>query len=63
MKGKEVRIGEEKGTSVFYNNTATSSIDKKTVPKTFAIEYFPDKYHERINSNVLCDKVRIVLIY
>ena len=46
MKDKEVGIGEEKGTSVFYNNRATTSIDKKTVSKTFAIEYFPNKYHE-----------------
>ena len=51
LKGKEVSIGEEKGTVVFYSDIVTSSIVKETVAKISAIEYSADKYNDQIALN------------
>ena len=53
LKGKEVRIGEEKGTSVFYSDTVISSITEETVAKIPAIDYSADKYNEQSALNNL----------
>ena len=45
LKGREVSIGEQKGTFVFYGDTVTSSVGKETVAKISAIEYSADKYN------------------
>ena len=51
LKGKEVSIGEEKGTVVFYSDIVTSSIGKETVAKISAIEYSVDRYNDQIALN------------
>ena len=48
MQEKKVIIGEEKGTSVFYSDTVTSSIRKEMVAKTSAIKYSAEKYNEKV---------------
>ena len=51
LNRKEVSIGDQKGNSVFYSDTVTSSNGKKTAAKTSAIEYSADKYNEQIALN------------
>lgn len=51
LKGKEVSIREQKGTSVFYSDTVTSSIAEETVIKISASEYSADKYNKKIALN------------
>ena len=59
LKEKEVSIGEEKGTSVFYSVTATYGIDEETVAKISATEYSADKYNEQIALNNFKKELRV----
>ena len=51
LKEREISIGEQKGTSIFYSDTVNSSFGKEAAGKTSVTEYSAGIYNEAITLN------------